>query len=49
MTVFGSSHPSVFGMAMCDGSIRFASFFVDPTLWQVLGGKSDGQYTSSDF
>jgi prepilin-type N-terminal cleavage/methylation domain-containing protein len=47
--IFGSSHPGIFGMAMCDGSIRFTSFFVEPALWSALGGRSDGQYTSSDF
>jgi hypothetical protein len=48
-TIFGSGHATLFGMAMTDGSIRFTAFSVDPAVWIALGGRSDGQYTSSDF
>lgn len=47
--VFGSSHPNVFGMSMCDGSIRFTSFNVTPSVWTTMGGRQDGVYTSSEF
>jgi hypothetical protein len=47
--IFGSAHPTAFGIAMCDGSMRFASFTVDPNVWVSLGGRSDGRLSPSDF
>jgi prepilin-type N-terminal cleavage/methylation domain-containing protein/prepilin-type processing-associated H-X9-DG protein len=47
---FGSSHPSGLNAAFGDGSVRFLSFSIDRTRFQLLGHKSDGQaVNSSDF
>jgi hypothetical protein len=39
---FGSSHPGVFRVANCDGSVHVLSFDVDPGPWERLGSRDDG-------
>jgi hypothetical protein len=41
--VFGSAHPSGFGMALCDGSVKMLSFTIDPLAHNYLGNRHDGQ------
>jgi len=40
---FGSAHPSGFGVALCDGSVRVISFYIDPTTHGRLANRKDGQ------
>jgi len=40
--LFGSAHPGVFHMAMCDGSVSSVSFEVDPEIHRTKGHRSDG-------
>ena len=40
---FGSSHPSAFGMAMCDASVRWVSFDIDPVMHERYGVINDGE------
>ena len=42
-TIYGSAHPSGFGMAMCDGSVRVISFYIDATTHDRLCNRADGQ------
>jgi prepilin-type N-terminal cleavage/methylation domain-containing protein/prepilin-type processing-associated H-X9-DG protein len=46
---FGSSHPGRFNAVFVDGSVRSISYAIDPTVFQYLGNKSDGQVISGDF
>jgi prepilin-type N-terminal cleavage/methylation domain-containing protein/prepilin-type processing-associated H-X9-DG protein len=47
---FGSSHPSRFNLVFADGSVRSVSYTIDPTVFRLLGHKSDGQaIPGSDF
>ena len=39
---FGSSHPGIVQIALCDGSVRPISLNVDLTTWQRLGHRCDG-------
>lgn len=41
-TRFGSSHPSSFGTTMCDGSVRFLEYSVEPSVWISVGHRDDG-------
>lgn len=43
---FGSAHSAGCMMAMCDGSVRCVSYFVDPLLHRRLGNRRDGKSTS---
>lgn len=43
---FGSAHPGIFNMSLCDGSARTVSFDIDPETHQWLGVRNDGQLTS---
>ena len=45
---FGSAHPGVFQMAMCDASVHSISFDISPALHELLGNRRDGQ-PISDF
>jgi prepilin-type N-terminal cleavage/methylation domain-containing protein len=45
---FGSAHPGVFLMSMCDASVRTVSFDVTPMLHERLGNRRDGE-SISDF
>jgi prepilin-type N-terminal cleavage/methylation domain-containing protein len=40
---FGSSHTGGIMTAFCDGSIKFIRYSVDPTTWQRIGQRNDGQ------
>ena len=40
---FGSSHAEGVYAAMADGSVRLISYAVDPTVFDRLGNKNDGQ------
>ncbi len=42
LQVFGSAHPSVFNVVLCDGSIRGISYNIDKTTFQFLGNRYDG-------
>jgi prepilin-type N-terminal cleavage/methylation domain-containing protein len=45
---FGSAHPGVFQMSMCDASVHSISFDISPALHELLGNRRDGQ-TVSEF
>lgn len=40
---FGSSHPAVAQFAVCDGSVQLIRFGIDPTVFQRLAVRNDGQ------
>ena len=40
---FGSAHPGVWHVALCDGSVRGISFSIDEELHRRLGNADDGQ------
>ncbi|MGO9108331.1 MAG: DUF1559 domain-containing protein [Thermoguttaceae bacterium] len=42
MNIFGSAHPGVFNMAMCDGSVLKISYEIDAKIHKQLGNRSDG-------
>jgi prepilin-type N-terminal cleavage/methylation domain-containing protein len=44
---FGSAHPGVFQMAMCDASIQSISFNIDPVIHEQLGDRRDGAVVSN--
>ncbi|MCA9240400.1 MAG: DUF1559 domain-containing protein, partial [Planctomycetales bacterium] len=39
---FGSAHSSGFNMAMCDASVRFVTFDIDPDIHRLRGNRADG-------
>ena len=41
-TRFGASHPASFGTAMCDGSVRFRDYAIEPSVWLSVGHRDDG-------
>lgn len=41
--LFGSAHSGGFNMAMCDASVRFVNFDIDPDLHRLSGNRSDGE------
>jgi prepilin-type N-terminal cleavage/methylation domain-containing protein/prepilin-type processing-associated H-X9-DG protein len=41
---FGSSHRAGFNMAFADGSVQFISYMINPTVFNLLGNRNDGQY-----
>jgi prepilin-type N-terminal cleavage/methylation domain-containing protein/prepilin-type processing-associated H-X9-DG protein len=45
---FGSSHRAGFNMAMCDGSVHFISYKINPTVFSWLGNRRDGQYVDAN-
>ena len=38
---FGSAHPAGFNMGLCDGSVQFMSFSIDPKIHWYLGNRMD--------
>ena len=42
---FGSAHPAIFHMAMCDGSVHAVNYDIEATIHQRLGSRNDGQVT----
>jgi prepilin-type N-terminal cleavage/methylation domain-containing protein len=46
--MFGSAHASGFNMAMCDASVSFVQFEVDPEIHRARGHRSDGVVTNSN-
>jgi prepilin-type N-terminal cleavage/methylation domain-containing protein len=40
---FGSSHTNAFGMAMCDSSVHWISFDIDPVMHERYGVINDGE------
>jgi len=40
---FGSAHPTGFGMALCDGSVRVIDFSIDLEVHRQLANRADGQ------
>ncbi len=43
---FGSAHPGVFLMAMCDASVQGISYNIDPVVHERLGDRRDGAVVS---
>ncbi len=44
-TSFGSAHPSVWNVVMCDGSVQARSFAIDPTVHRRGGNRRDRPVT----
>jgi prepilin-type N-terminal cleavage/methylation domain-containing protein/prepilin-type processing-associated H-X9-DG protein len=48
--LFGASHPGRFNAVLADGSVRSISYSINPTVFEYLGNKSDGQVINgNDF
>lgn len=45
---FGSAHPAGIMAMMADGSVRMLAFTVDPTVFNNLGNREDGQSVKLD-
>ena len=45
--MFGSAHAGGFNMAMCDSSVAFVNFDVDPEVHRARGHRNDGIVTST--
>jgi prepilin-type N-terminal cleavage/methylation domain-containing protein len=45
---FGSIHAATFSAALCDGSVHGLSFDIDPTVFQRLVDRNDGQPITGD-
>src|SRR5262245_33398719 len=46
---FGSSHPNGFNAVMCDGSVRFIRYGIDPLNWMRICLINDNEVISVDF
>jgi hypothetical protein len=46
--IFGSAHASGFNMAMCDASVSFVQFEVDPEIHRARGHREDGVVTTGN-
>jgi prepilin-type N-terminal cleavage/methylation domain-containing protein len=47
--MFGSAHPGVWHVVMCDGSVRGVSFDIDITTHRRLANRHDGETMAGDF
>jgi prepilin-type N-terminal cleavage/methylation domain-containing protein/prepilin-type processing-associated H-X9-DG protein len=47
--IFGSAHPGVLNMSMCDGSVQGLSYDLDIPTHQRLSGRNDGETVGSSF
>lgn len=45
---FGSAHSGGFNMALCDGSVDFVSFDIDPYVHEYRGSRNDGDVPHTD-
>ena len=45
--IFGSAHATGFNMAMCDASVSFVNFDIDPEIHRARGHRSDGVVTAA--
>ena len=43
---FGSAHPGVVLMALCDGSVQAFGYDIDPVMWGRLANRKDGEVIS---
>ena len=41
--VFGSAHVGSFGCLLCDGTVRFIAYTINPATWHDLCSRDDGQ------
>jgi hypothetical protein len=46
--IFGSSHPGILVVGMCDGSTRTVTYGIDPTVFQALCLRRDGAVVNID-
>jgi prepilin-type N-terminal cleavage/methylation domain-containing protein/prepilin-type processing-associated H-X9-DG protein len=46
--MFGSSHPGGSNVVLCDGSVRFIKFTIDPSAFRRLAVVDDGEVLSAD-
>jgi prepilin-type processing-associated H-X9-DG protein len=47
---FGSSHPGLFNVALCDGSVTSISYNVDFAVFKLASSRNDGEvYESEDL
>lgn len=44
---FGSAHPGVWNVVMCDGSVHTLSYDIDPLIHRWLSNRQDGQVTEA--
>jgi prepilin-type processing-associated H-X9-DG protein len=44
---YWSAHPQGAHFAMCDGSVRFLTYAIDPSAFQALGSRNGGEVVSS--
>jgi hypothetical protein len=44
--VFGSAHPAVLNMVMCDGSVHPIAYTIDPAIHSYLCSRNDGKVFS---
>jgi hypothetical protein len=45
---FGSAHTPGFQGVLCDGSVHFLSYRINPTTWKNLCSRNDGQVVTLD-